>query len=184
MTTAQQLIQDINGLLQPGSGITALTHQDVEARIVNFAASQWLKGDIKEVVCDNNYVSTNFTTAGLGRFEREGWAIMNGATHVYEGVSVTLPSDAGKVIIASGGGYVFGQTGGEENVTLTENQIPSHTHAQDGYNLVQNTGGTLPWYNWGSSTKAVNSTVTGPKGGGQSHTNMQPFVVRLRIMKL
>lgn len=155
-----------------------------------------LKGDTKEVVCDSTYLSTYFDGAGLGRLERTGWAIMNGATHVYNGVSVTVPNDNGKVVIAYGSSYsTLGATGGSENAVLIAHNHDTIEYS-DGKRAV-NTLGT------GSSElgKAIpesagiaNVDKTSTKGqssaGVDSPTengigkNMQPYVVRLRIMKL
>ena len=60
-----------------------------------------------------------------------------GTTYGGDGVTTfALPDLRGRVPIAQGQGpslqnYIIGQTGGSETVTLTVNQIPSHTHAVD-----------------------------------------------------
>jgi hypothetical protein len=136
--------------------------------------SSWLSGDVKEIVCNEAYRIKYFDSTGLGRLERTGWAIMNGQNGT--------PSDAGKVTIAYGGGYELQQTGGVEEVTLTQNQIPSHTHQFQSDNADLSDGLQFG-SNAGFQTGVVQQT-TGATGGGQAHTNMQPFVVRLRIVKL
>jgi hypothetical protein len=141
---------------------------------INFVTvpSSSLSGDIKEIVCDNAYLAKYFDATGLGRLERTGWAIMNGQNGT--------PNDAGKVVISYGGGYTLGQTGGVEAVTLNESEIPVHSH------------GGVPQLATDTDRGVGNSSLfsldaagqTSTAGGGQPHTNMQPFVVRLRIMKL
>jgi len=69
-----------------------------------------------------------------------------------------LPDLRGRVPIHPGSGpglstCTRGQRGGVNDVTLGVNQIPSHNH-------------TLPWM----------SDLTLNTGGGQAHTNMQPFL--------
>ena len=41
-------------------------------------------------------------------------------------------------LLACGTSYSNGATGGSATVTLTENQMPSHTHIQDSHNHTQN----------------------------------------------
>ena len=149
--------------------------------------SSWLKYDTKEISCDQTYANTYFDSAGLGRLERTGWAIMNGATHVYNGVSVTVPNDFGRVTLHSGGGYVLGATGGSENAVLIgHNHSFSDTaggqdgggHVTTGDNPIEG-GSSLNMNNTGINQNGVSS----PNETGTGK-NMQPYVVRLRIMKL
>jgi hypothetical protein len=130
----------------------------------------WLKGDTKEVVCDATYLSTNFDGTGLGRLERLGWAIMNGNNGT--------PNDNGKVIIAYGTDYTtLGATGGNKDAVLV-----SHTHTFTGSeDDTPNDGGFIcvsPSNSVG--TKSNLST----EGESATNKNMQPYIVRLRIMKL
>ena len=149
--------------------------------------NNWLKYDTKEIACDQTYASTYFDSAGLGRLERTGWALMNGATHVYNGVSVTVPNDFGRVTLHSGGGYVLGATGGSENAVLIgHNHSFSDTaggqdgggHVTTGDNPIEG-GSSLNMNNTGINQNGVSS----PNETGTGK-NMQPYVVRLRIMKL
>lgn len=133
-------------------------------------ANNWLKGDTKEVVCDSTYLSTNFDGTGLGRLERAGWAIMNGNNGT--------PNDNGRVIIAYGTSYsTLGATGGSKDAVLV-----SHSHLQAGSTGgggIFNTSAIL-----NVQDQALTNTPTETKGESGIDKNMQPYVVRLRIMKL
>lgn len=148
-----------------------------------FVPSSSLRGDTKEIVCDSAYLATNFDASGLGRFERTGWAIMNGNN--------TTPNDNGKVVIAYGSSYTtLGATGGSENAVLIgHNHVNATTgknglRAQGSINLsTASSGFYLPTEetnpNYGMDENGTrNDTQTG------TGKNMQPYVVRLRIMKL
>ncbi len=133
-----------------------------------------------------------------------------GTTYGGDGQSTfALPDLRGRVPIHQGVGqgsnYVTGQTGGAEQVTLTTNQIPPHTHALDASHVTaavackagagnaaspvgnvqaaEAAGVTLP-YSSGrpdatmSAALAANTTAaSGLTGGSQPHDNMQPFAV-------
>lgn len=69
----------------------------------------------------------------------------------------------------------IGATGGAQNVTLTIDQIPSHTHGVN-TRAVYSTSGSgngLTIQKYGSQTESQAIYET---GGGQSHTNMPPYV--------
>ena len=83
-----------------------------------------------------------------------------------------------RFLLAAGSDYQLGATGGEESVTLTVNQIPSHSHVLQGKRLLyfQNAGsGVNQGGNWGSDegTGYVNTT---PVGGSAPHNNMPPYL--------
>src|SRR5215468_1260472 len=80
-----------------------------------------------------------------GNFAPAGWMFCNGAllpisenptlfnligtTYGGDGQETfAVPNMQGRVPIHQGSGYTIGQVGGVESVTLTTNQIPSHTH--------------------------------------------------------
>lgn len=81
---------------------------------------------------------------------------------------------------ASGdGAYSLGATGGEEEVTLTIEEMPAHTHntlniaiAAEGSSI------SVP-----STATPTYRAPTSSTGGGQAHNNMQPYVALNFIMK-
>ncbi|MBO9592056.1 MAG: phage tail protein [Niabella sp.] len=104
-----------------------------------------------------------------------------------------LPDLRGRVPIGFGQGpglsnYVLGQVGGTENVTLTINQIPAHTHAlmataEAGDTsdptgaFPANTGALDKEYKQAPVNKiAMNAAAVETKGGSQPHTIMQPYL--------
>jgi hypothetical protein len=153
----------------------------------NFTISSnaWIRGDTKEIVCDDTYRITYFDSTGLGRLERTGWAIMNGATHIFNGSPVTVPNDNGRVVVAYGTNYpTLGATGGSKDaVVVKHSHVFRPTGATYGenttayYNVFMASAGDA--YNNGNQYKSTDDT-----GESGTDKNMQPYVVRLRIMKL
>jgi microcystin-dependent protein len=99
-----------------------------------------------------------------------------------------LPDLRGRTPIHQGNGFVLGETGGVEEVTLTANQIPVHTHALiASTNVSQDTspadkilgqagaGGGLPYIQDSVDTDLSPQAVS-VVGGSQPHTNLQPFL--------
>lgn len=132
--------------------------------------NNWLKGDTKEVVCDSTYLSTNFDGTGLGRLERAGWAIMNGNNGT--------PNDNGRVVIAYGTDYTtLGATGGSKDAVVVEH---SHGFRSDNYEIADG----LKFGDLADFQTGVANQTTDVAGVSGVNKNMQPYVVRLRIMKL
>lgn len=147
-------------------------------------------------------------------FPPVGWATCNGAVQsiaenstlfnligtTYGGNGQTtynLPDLQGRIPIHQGSNgvsnYVIGQTGGVENVTITLNQFPNHTHSLLGSS--SNASSDLPGNNaLGSSVSAYtnappslamnNATIGFSGGGNQPHSNLQPFLVLNWIIAL
>ena len=186
-TTAEIIAYDGSETkINPGTNITVTGAGTVASPYVvsSPTSASWLPGDTKEVVCDDTYRSANFDSNGLGRLERLGWAIMNGNTHVYNGVSVTVPNDNGKVVISYGTNYAtLGATGGSKDAVVVE-------HGHDwGFNTQSDddgNGGSYAEFTLSPGSILVGDANNPIKKSGVSGTdkNMQPYVVRLRIVKL
>ena len=85
----------------------------------------------------------------------------------------------------------MGGIGGEEEVTLSTDQIPAHNHYLEAghrnVTLLGNTGGSLFDYDAGGG-RVFNDPLftvqtTQNAGGGQSHNNLQPYIVMNYIIK-
>ena len=110
-----------------------------------------------------------------------------GTTYGGDGESVfALPDLRGRVPIHQGNGFILAETGGVEEVTLTQNQIPVHNHPLRASTAVAQE--TNPTGNVNAqSTQAqqyiddITSTnvlpqAVQPAGGSQPHTNFQPYL--------
>ena len=88
--------------------------------------------------------------------------------------------------------YVIGQQGGVENVTITLNQFPTHTHSLQGSatagsssDPTGNVLGSGSAYASGVPTVLMNNASIGSSGGGsQPHNNLQPYLVLNWIIAL
>lgn len=97
-----------------------------------------------------------------------------------------LPDMRGRLPIHQGSGFVLAETGGAEQVTLTVNQIPAHSHPMSAAAVGGNAtspAGNLPASSFGV-TPYINDVPGGnfnaaaitPVGGSQPHTNFQPYL--------
>jgi len=71
----------------------------------------------------------------------------------------------------------FGEKGGEETVTLSVQQMPSHTHSLRRTDQApKGDGNFVDWRSMGSpNNKSTGDAITAT-GGGQAHNNMPPFI--------
>lgn len=142
----------------------------------NFAPAGWM-------FCDGQLLPIS---------ENETLFQLIGTTYGGDGQSTfALPDLRGRLPIHMGQGSglsnrVIAETGGAEEVTLTIQQIPSHTHAvlaSTGIGTSNNPAGNVV----GSSPSVdvfiafppdtgFNPAVVSPVGGNQPHTNFQPYL--------
>ncbi|HEV2865575.1 MAG TPA: tail fiber protein [Allosphingosinicella sp.] len=102
-----------------------------------------------------------------------------------------LPNLQGRVPVHYGTGsglstYTLGEAGGVEEVTLTTQQIPIHSHplivSGDQGQLTSPSGNvvgsnpTVLLFRPGAATQTFDPTVMSPVGGSQPHTNIQPYL--------
>lgn len=178
MATYSDLVTLIENNLSSGGKIPATKHREVEIALLDYIQANLAQsGDIKAIKCDVTYLNANFETNGLGKNLRAGWAICNGNNGT--------DNLAGRVIVGYGLGYSsFGAVGGNKDAV-----IPAHTHTVKMSNVTGSNTNTLTATNGGSGggTSANNGTGTvntGSTGSTANDLNMQPYVVRLYIMKL
>jgi microcystin-dependent protein len=110
-----------------------------------------------------------------------------GTTYGGDGQSTfALPDLRGRIPIHQGNGFVLAETGGAEEITLTVNQIPSHSHPALVSNvpaqqsspsnlLLANVTGT-DIYGGDTPFVSLSPQVIPPVGGSQPHTNFQPYL--------
>ncbi len=90
-----------------------------------------------------------------------------------------------RFLLAAGTSYTAGNTGGKKTVTLTQNQIPAHSHVMNSgpakWNLkssaVVSYGGETGFWPIGYDAAGSNDTFIQSTGGGAAHDNMPPYLV-------
>lgn len=111
-----------------------------------------------------------------------------------------IPNLAGRVPVHAGQGpgitqsYVIGEMAGVENVTLTTQTIPIHTHAVVGTNAIGSEANaannflassfSINVYGVFTPTNAFANTAITPVGGSQPHENMMPYLCVTFIISL
>jgi microcystin-dependent protein len=97
-----------------------------------------------------------------------------------------LPDLRGRLPLHFGNGFTLAETGGAEQITLTVNQIPAHSHAllastttaqqTQGTGQVLANSATALMYIEDTPTVALNPNSVTSAGGSQPHTNFQPYL--------
>lgn len=157
-------------------------------------------------------------------FPPKGWALCNGqllpinqnqalfsllGTN-YGGNGQTnfaLPNLRGRTPIHSGNGHTLGEAAGSTTVTLTEAQLPQHTHFPSARNEIGNNNipssarvlaqavalqqdqSTVPVNMYSRSDinpldRQLNASAVGNAGGSQPHNNMMPYLTLNYIIAL
>jgi microcystin-dependent protein len=110
-----------------------------------------------------------------------------GTTYGGDGESTfALPDLRGRIPIHQGSGFILAETGGAEEITLTVQQIPAHSHpllatssvANDqvpASNVLAQTG-TYDGFQSSPPVAAMAAQAVGSVGGSQPHTNFQPYL--------
>ena len=110
-----------------------------------------------------------------------------GTTYGGDGESTfALPDLRGRIPIHQGNGFVLAETGGAEEITLTTQQIPIHSHPMlasvaagqnsDPANQVTAQHPTMSLYSALPPNAPLSPLVVGSVGGSQPHTNFQPYL--------
>lgn len=140
-----------------------------------------------------------------GNFPPAGWMFCDGAllsisenevlfqligtTYGGDGQNTfALPDLRGRLPIHQGGGFTLAQSGGVEQVTITTNQLPAHTHSvlasanpATSTSPSNNVPGitqaaTITPYGTDAPPTTLNAAALSSVGGSQPHTNFQPYL--------
>ena len=138
-----------------------------------------------------------------GNYAPAGWALCNGSllsiaeysplfnligtTYGGNGQSTfALPDLRSRVPVHQGNGYVVGQNGGLETVSLTAAQLPVHTHvpaANSTTTTPSNTPQGNVWANWSVTQYSASApslplapAAIGNAGSSAPHDNMIPYL--------
>ena len=130
------------------------------------------------LACDATAVSRT-TYASLFNEIGTTWGVGDGST------TFNLPDSRRRTAVGSGGSGTatlansVGSTGGAETHTLTEAEMPSHTHATNSVTGIANAGGV----GLGGGVSAATVTSNSNTGGGGAHNNVQPSYVVTKVIK-
>jgi microcystin-dependent protein len=138
-------------------------------------------------------------------FPPKGWAFCNGqflpinqnqalfsllgTTYGGNGqTNFALPDLRGRVPIHFGAGVILGQRAGAEAHTVTQSEMPAHTHfvqasgndalsVVPGGNVLARTTAANLYRDTATSLTTITPASISAVGGSQAHTNMQPYLV-------
>ena len=99
-----------------------------------------------------------------------GWNLCDGNN--------STPDLTDKFVVGAGSTYAVNATGGEATHTLTEAEMPAHTHT---YTKPSGSLGVTPQAT--SASRPPASDNTGSTGGGAAHENLPPYYALCYIMK-
>ena len=171
---------------------------------LNVAAGETIVGSLTAanlVVEGSVRAGTSGSFAGYGTIPVGGIIMWSGsASAVPDGWKLCdgedgTPNLKGRFIVGydpSDSDYnTVGKTGGERAVTLSKDQMPSHTHEvwgrSSGYTARHNDDAEVITYankGWGSSSNYQKINDSGSAGNGHAHENRPPYYVMCFIMRV
>jgi microcystin-dependent protein len=151
----------------------------------NFAPQGWLFCDGQLLPISENDALFNLIGTTYGGDGQSTFALpdLRGRVPNHQGTSPSF-----------GTNYIIGEMSGVEEITLTTQQLPVHTHpavastnqgtqGNPGGNVLSNSQGAKPYIE-DAPTNAMSAASVTAVGGSQPHTNLQPFICINYIISL
>lgn len=154
----------------------SLISKQMQSNAFNSLQVNKLLSEIEALKGNNSPIPAGVITMWSGATNNipKVWALCDGSNGT--------PDLRDRFVVGAGSSYTSGATGGENNIVLTIEQIPPHTHG------IYLTRGDAYWYNgsgntwWGSSFNTLLTSTSA--GGGQAHENRPPYYALAYIMKI
>lgn len=137
-----------------------------------------VNGEVAQIPAVGGGADSSIPSGGIimwsGSTVPDGWALCNGENGT--------PDLRGRFVLGVSDTHAMGETGGSENVTLTVEQMPKHTHDfQENFGYVNSGGYTGIYFQKINTNYFIESKMA---GGDQPHPNMPPYYTLAYIMKL
>ena len=155
--------------------VTAGTFSGSGSSLTSLNASNLQSGTVADARLSNSSLFVQgMIMMYTGSTAPSGWAICDGQNGT--------PDLRDRFIVGAGSAYSIGNTGGQNSVTLTVNQIPAHTHTYERTDVGINVADRP----WPANNNDCDMTTqnTSSTGGGQSHENRPPYYALMFIVKL
>lgn len=177
VTTSNGIKMDTSDVVQVGSTTASL---ELNATDNDLSELLWNGNPIMWAILDQTYpvgsmyenYETSLNPKTLLNWSASEWTAV-GEGRVTVGVGTGTDANGDAVVFADA------EEGGEYTHTLTIPEIPAHTH---GISLSKNA--TNNNRNTAVSWDGTANIFTGPEGGGEAHTNTQPYVTVYRWRRI
>lgn len=142
--------------------------------ILNTVLISAIQGVVNAVVPVGSIIEWSGSVDSVPSSDYATWQLCNGTNG-----TIDL---RGKFVLGAGGDYSVGNTGGEEEHTLTIDEMPAHTHEITPFDAQKEYDGPNNEYAWDS--RGTGSVETSSVGGGEAHNNMPPYYALCYIQRI
>ena len=199
LTQLQNSIDSLSGLTGGGGSVLDMPLGTVLPIATESVPEGWMLCDGREISIEEYQGLYDLIGTTYGAGDSAFWAQV-----FYPATTFNIPDLRGRTIIGANnmGGEEsnvivahlaqIGEKGGAERHSLTESELPEHTHEVQYFRRTYGSGAGHPWngtagdYSSAGDPQWVSNSVVRAAGGGgnQPHNNMQPYMALNYMMKV